>query len=212
MIFLIPAVVALRIFGLTEALGQIQIDKELVIMTNYLSLTHNTMNKEENSASARKAKETESAESAFNSLINETAALFHRLRIVADEVHHQGEMSGGLRSILRSLNKLGEQTVPQMARERAVSRQHVQMLVNQLADAHYIEFVENPAHKRSAFVRLTAQGKKAVEAMNRREEKLLSKSSVGATDKKMREAAETLCQVRSFFESDEWKRLLKNQK
>ena len=143
-------------------------------------------------------------------LINETAALFHRLRIVADEVHHHGEMSGGLRSILRSLNKVGELTVPQMARERAVSRQHVQMLVNQLADKGFVDFIENPAHKRSAFVRLTLQGKKAVEAMDRREGKLLSKSSVGASDKKMSEAAETLRQVRSFFESDKWKRLLKN--
>ncbi len=181
-------------------------------MTNCLSLTQNTMNKEKNSFSTRKAKEPEATESAFNLLINETAALFHRLKVVADEVHHQGEMSGGLRSILRSLSKRGELTVPQMARERAVSRQSVQILINQLADQGFVEFVENPAHKRSAFVRLTPQGKKAVESMNRREEKLLSKSGVGATDKKMREAAETLRQVCSFFESDEWKRLLKNQK
>lgn len=165
------------------------------------------MTKEKISVSARKPKKSESA---FNVLINETAALFHRLRIVADEVHHQGEMSGGLRSILRSLNKVGDLTVPQMARERAVSRQHVQMLINQLADKGFVDFIDNPAHKRSAFVRLTPRGKKAVEAMDRREEKLLSKSSVGATDKKMCEAAETLRQVRSFFESDEWNRLLKN--
>ena len=167
------------------------------------------MNKEKKIASARNVAGTESAESAFNVLINETAALFHRLRIVADEVHHHGEMSGGLRSILRTLNKVGELTVPQMARERAVSRQHVQMLVNRLADEGYVEFIENPAHKRSAFVRLTARGKKTVEAMNRREEKLLSKGSIGATDQQMVRAAETLHQVRIFFESEEWKRLLK---
>ncbi|MBS1787848.1 MAG: MarR family transcriptional regulator [Acidobacteria bacterium] len=167
------------------------------------------MNKEKKSASARNVAGTESAESAFNVLINETAALFHRLRLVADEVHHHGEMSGGLRSILRSLNKVGDLTVPQMARERFVSRQHVQMLVNRLAEKDYVEFIENPAHKRSVFVRLTARGKKAVETMNRREEKLLSKSSVGVTDQQMNKAAETLRQVRTFFESEEWKRLLK---
>lgn len=165
------------------------------------------MTKEKNSVSARKPKKSESA---FNVLINETAALFHRLRIVADEVHHQGEMSGGLRSILRSLNKVGDLTVPQMARERAVSRQHVQILINQLAEKGFVDFIDNPAHKRSAFVRLTSQGKKAVEAMDRHEEKLLSQSNVGVTNKKMSEAAETLHHVRSFFESDEWKRILKN--
>ena len=112
------------------------------------------MNKPKKNASTRKARLVEPEESAFNQLINETVQFFHRLKIVADEVHHQGEMSGGLRGILRRLNKLGEQTVPQMARERSVSRQNVQMLVNQLAEDGYVEFVENPAHKRSPFVRL----------------------------------------------------------
>ncbi len=167
------------------------------------------MNKPKKSASTRKARLVEPEESAFNQLINETVQLFHRLKIVADEVHQQGVMSGGLRGILRQLNKLGEQTVPQMARDRSVSRQNVQMLVNQLAVNGYVEFVENPAHKRSPFVRLTAAGKKAVEAMNRREDRLISKTGVGVSDDQMREAAETLNRVRSFFESEKWKRLLK---
>lgn len=170
------------------------------------------MNKEKKTASTRKAKQAEAEDSAFNQLINETVQLFHRLKIVADEVHQQGVMSGGLRSILRQLNKVGEQTVPQMARERSVSRQNVQMLVNQLADNGYVEFVENPAHKRSPFLRLTASGKKAVEVMNRREDKLFSKTGVGVSDDRMREAAEILHQLRSFFESDKWKRLLKKPK
>ncbi|MBL8192014.1 MAG: MarR family transcriptional regulator, partial [Acidobacteria bacterium] len=96
------------------------------------------MNKPKKSASIRKTKLVEPEESAFNQLINETVQLFHRLKIVADEVHQQGEMSGGLRSILRQLNKLGQQTVPQMARDRSVSRQNVQMLVNQLAENGYV--------------------------------------------------------------------------
>lgn len=168
------------------------------------------MNKPKKIARTRKTKETEAHESAFNELIDETALLFHRLKIVAEEVHHHGEMSGGLRSILCGLSKLGEQTVPQMARDRSVSRQHIQMLVNQLAADGYIEFAENPAHKRSALVRLTSRGQKTVELIYRREEKLLSKSGVGVTDAKMREAAETLRGVRAFFEGDYWKRTLKN--
>ena len=167
------------------------------------------MNKEKMIVPASKTTESVNTESAFNVLINETSLFFHRLKIIAEEVHHQGEMSGGLRSLLRSLDNHGEQTVPQMARDRSVTRQHIQPLVNQLAEAGYIEFVENPAHKRSPFVRLTPRGKKTVDAMNRREHKLLSKSGVGVPDKKMREAAETLRDVRAFFESDKWQRLLK---
>ncbi|HMV51563.1 MAG TPA: MarR family transcriptional regulator [Blastocatellia bacterium] len=170
------------------------------------------MTEEKKIASSRKAKATDSTESAFNVLVNETSLLFHRLKIVADEVHQQGEMSGALRSILRLLNKHGEQTVPQMARDRAVSRQHVQGLINQLAEAGYVEFIENPAHKRSAFVRLTPLGKKTVATMDRHEDKLLAKSGVGVPDRKMLEAAETLRAVRAFFENKEWQRLLKSLK
>ncbi len=121
-------------------------------------------------------------------------------------------MSGGLRSILRSLNKFGAQTVPQMARVRSVSRQHVQLLVNQLAEKGYIEFIINPAHKRSALVRLTPQGKKVVDTMSHREAKLLDKTDFDVQDEKLLEAAETLRAVRALFESEQWKRVLKTVK
>jgi DNA-binding MarR family transcriptional regulator len=181
-------------------------------MTSYLPLMGRTKNEDRKSESHRKTTRGLPFETAFDELINETVLLFHRLRIVADEVHHQGEMTGGLRSILRSLDKGGAQTVPEMARVRSVSRQHVQMLVNQLAEAGFVEFIENPAHKRSPLVQLTSLGKKTVDAMNRREQKLLGKSGLGAPEKKLREAAETLRTVRAYFESDIWKRLLKTLK
>ncbi|HEY9430956.1 MAG TPA: helix-turn-helix domain-containing protein [Blastocatellia bacterium] len=160
---------------------------------------------------AQRARGGESpAESPFDSLINETVSLFHRLRVVADQIHHRGETTGALRSILRSLYKLGEQTVPQMARARAVSRQHVQALVNQLVAEGLVELTPNPAHKRSPLARLTTLGKKTVDAMNRNEAGLLSKADLQVTDKDLRQAAETLRTVRAYFESERWKRLLKN--
>jgi DNA-binding MarR family transcriptional regulator len=152
------------------------------------------------------------SESPFDSMINETVSLFHRLRVVADQIHHRGEMTGALRSILRSLDKLGEQTVPQMARARAVTRQHVQALVNQLVGERLVEFIANPAHKRSPLARLTQLGKKTVDAMNRNEAGLLSKADLDVTDKDLRQAAETLRTVRAYFESERWRRLLKNLK
>ena len=142
-------------------------------------------------------------------MINETVSLFHRLRIVADQIHHRGEMTGGLRSILRSLDKLGEQTVPQMARARSVTRQHVQALVNQLVKERLVEFIANPAHKRSPLARLTPLGKKTVDAMNRNEAGLLDMADLSVTEKELREAAETLRTVRAYFESERWKKSLK---
>src|SRR5262245_780575 len=159
---------------------------------------------------AQRAKGGESpSESPFDSLINETVSLFHRLRVVADQIHHRGETTGALRSILRSLYKLGEQTVPQMARARAVSRQHVQALVNQLVAERLVELAPNPAHKRSPLARLTPLGKKTVDAMNRYEAGLLGNADLGVTEKELREAAETLRTVRAYFESERWKKSLK---
>lgn len=162
---------------------------------------------------ASRAKSDEAqAESPLNSLVNETVLLFHRLRIVADQIHHRGETTGALRSILRSLDKLGEQTVPQMARARAVSRQHVQALVNQLVEERLVELISNPAHKRSPLARLTPLGKKTVDAMNHNEAGLLSKAGLSVSDQDLLQTAETLRTVRAYFESERWKRILKNVK
>jgi DNA-binding MarR family transcriptional regulator len=159
--------------------------------------------------STRNAPKALITESAFDQLINETSLLFHRLKIVADEIHHRGEMSGGLRSILRGLHKLGPQTVPQLARSRSVSRQHVQILVNQLIEAGHLEMVSNPAHKRSALIQLTPHGKKEVEAMQRREIELMSQTDFNMKDEELQEAAETLRTVRTLFESVKWQRVVK---
>jgi DNA-binding MarR family transcriptional regulator len=62
----------------------------------------------------------------------------------------------------RLLQLLGEHaslTVPQLARLRGTSRQNIQILVNRLASEGCVELNGNPAHKRSALVRLTEQGR-----------------------------------------------------
>src|SRR5215470_7661738 len=147
---------------------------------------------------SRARREESPSESPFDSMINETVLFFHRLRIVADQIHHRGEPTGALRSILRSLDKLGEQTVPQMARARAVSRQHVQALVNLLVEERLVEFIANPAHKRSPLARLTTLGKKTVDAMNHREAGLLSQADLGVPDQDLSQTAETLRTVRAY--------------
>lgn len=152
------------------------------------------------------------AESAFNTLINENGLLFNRLKLVAEQIHQQGEMSGARRAILRMLDELGAQTVPQIGRARSVSRQHVQALVNELTGEGYVELVENPAHKRSPFAQLTERGQQFVQAMNRREHKLHEKLRIALSDQEMLQAAHTLRTLRTVFESEQWKRLAKTLK
>lgn len=141
---------------------------------------------------------------ALEEVMDETRALFHRLRAVAEQVHAQGELSGGRRGILKDLARLGPQTVPQLARKRPVSRQHIQSLVNPLLDEGYLERVGNPAHRRSPLLKLTPRGESLVEEMDRRESRLLPDLELTVSERELRRAADALRAVREAFESDAW--------
>ena len=147
---------------------------------------------------------------ALESLTTETARLFHRLKMVAEQVHHQGESTAGRRGVLRGLYRTGAQTVPQMARARPVSRQRIQTLVNTLAENGLVESVKNPAHKRSRLITLTTKGKDLVEAMNRREARVFNRLTIPISKKRLDDAADVLRMVRSLFERQGWMRRTKH--
>ena len=138
--------------------------------------------------------------SSLEALIEETVALFHRLRAVAAEVHGEGELSAARRGVLTSLVKLGPQTVPQMAAVRPVSRQHIQTIVDSLAADGLVETIDNPAHKRSVLVRLTARGRTAVRDITRRESSLLASLDVGVSAAEIDRATAVLKTFRTRLE------------
>ena len=139
-------------------------------------------------------------------LFDETVALFHRLTAEADTIHGRGSLSAALRGMLRGLRRHGAQTVPSMARMRPVSRQHVQELVNRLHKAGLVEFVENPAHKRSQLVRLTSEGVRKADEMAERERRLLSGLDTGLSIHEIERAAGVLRGVRGALESHKWRK------
>jgi DNA-binding MarR family transcriptional regulator len=59
---------------------------------------------------------------------------------------------------MRSLALLGPLTVPQIAEMRPTSRQRMQRLADELAAEGLVKFIDNPRHRRSKLVRLTAKG------------------------------------------------------
>ena len=95
--------------------------------------------------------------------------LFHRLRAFGDRLHADLGITTAMRGVMESLSKNGPMTVPQMARQRPVSRQHIQMLVNQLSEAGLCASLPNPEHKRSVLIDLTANGRNAFDEIRRRE-------------------------------------------
>jgi DNA-binding MarR family transcriptional regulator len=134
-------------------------------------------------------------------LIEETLAVSRRLRAVLDEVHGDLAPSSGRRDLLRELVRLGPRTVPQLARSRAVTRQHIQALVNPLIEDGYVERLDNPAHRRSPFLGLTGWGREYVAEMNRRESEALSALEVAAGGEELRRVVEVLRSVRGALES-----------
>jgi DNA-binding MarR family transcriptional regulator len=132
---------------------------------------------------------------ALEALIGETVALFHRLRVVAAGLHGQGEPSAGRRGILRDLAREAL-SVPQLARARPVSRQHVQSLVNPLLRDGYLVAIANPAHRRSPLLVLTGKGRRLVERMQGREARLLGVVVRGLRERELRAAATTLARTR----------------
>ena len=91
-------------------------------------------------------------------LMLETARTFFRLREAGKRTGGVTAWGGGLWGFLNSLALGGPQTVPQIARARPVARQRIQRLADEAAAAGLVEFIANPAHKRSRLVRLTGEG------------------------------------------------------
>jgi len=146
-------------------------------------------------------------------LFDENTALYQKLRAVAGDLHknaphREQAAAAGRRAVLHSLDSAGPQTVPQLARARQVSRQHMQVIVNGLAREKLVVREENPAHRKSLLVRLTAEGQHQLENVLKREKKLLERARPGLAPKELNRAAETLAKLRHFFESKEWGRLI----
>jgi DNA-binding MarR family transcriptional regulator len=129
-------------------------------------------------------------------LFDETVLLFHQLKAAAARLHREGELSAARRGVMRSLHEHGPLTVPQLARMRPVSRQHIQTIVDPLAAEGLVRFQPNPAHKRSSLVALTAKGTRLIEAMVRRERQALESAGVSLSETAIRRASRTLKQVR----------------
>ena len=139
-------------------------------------------------------------ETPFDTLGREVRGLFHQLRATAEAIHEErGGLPVAQRAVLESLHRGGPATVPALARARPVSRQHIQVLVNALLEEGLVETLENPGHRRSPLVALTAAGRKRFEEMRARERRALAKPGLPVSDAEMRAAARVLRALREHL-------------
>ena len=95
-----------------------------------------------------------------------------------------------------ALARSGPQTVAQMARTRAQSRQRLQPLVNALVREGLLERVENPAHRRSPLVILTPRGRRALRQIVEIEDELRARLRLKSSARRLAAAAAVLRDVR----------------
>jgi DNA-binding MarR family transcriptional regulator len=102
-------------------------------------------------------------------VIHDIRRCFNLLRARADEMHEDLGVNASMRSVMESLAEGDERTVPEIARSRGVSRQHIQIIVNRLTEENLISARENPDDKRTYLVSLTNQGRNVFGEIQKRE-------------------------------------------
>jgi DNA-binding MarR family transcriptional regulator len=143
---------------------------------------------------------------ALEVLIDECRSLFLQMRAASEEVHQDLGLSLGTRRILRWLHEQGPATVPQIARARKVSRQHIQMVVNGLLARELVEMFDNPAHRRSNIVQLTGLGHHLIQEMDRREQHIWRVLDLNVKRRDLDSSAGVLTRLRQLLDSDDWHR------
>lgn len=145
----------------------------------------------------------------LRAVVDETIALFHRVRYVAEQIYPPGGRSTARRGLLRGLVRYGPRTVPQLALARSVTRQHTQEVVDRLVADGFVELVPNPAHLRSKLVRVTRKGIALVTAMDEVDARVMVAVGEGVPRAELARTARVLRDVRERFEQDAiWRTVL----
>ena len=132
----------------------------------------------------------------MEALLNEVRILYHCIVQVGEQLHADESVTLGMRAVLEFLLKNGPTTVPDIARSRSVTRQHIQILVNDLLQQDLVVLQDNPLHKRSSFGALTQEGERVIRRMRKREGQLYQATEFAVTRNDLKTAARTLKHVR----------------
>jgi DNA-binding MarR family transcriptional regulator len=139
----------------------------------------------------------------LQAVFTEVVALANQLRKTSGSVAGQESFLSGTWGILGILERPGPQTVPAMARSRALSRQNIQVSVNRLRARGLVSLSANPAHKRSALVELTDRGRSTLAAIVQQQAKSTAALLPYVTESRLVRAARLLRQLRQLLTGHE---------
>ena len=104
-------------------------------------------------------------------------------------------ISAAERAVMEFLFKNETVTVPDISRRYNVSRQHIQVTVNRLKEKGIVLISDNPQHKRSSLISLSAKGKTLFKKVLIRDEKAIKQAFSGISIDKQRTTREVLQQL-----------------
>lgn len=102
-------------------------------------------------------------------LIAEIRKAFNDLKAYSDSSNGDLDITAAMRAVMETLDGQGPMPVPEIARTKNVTRQHIQQLADALVEAGLARFVANPAHKSSRLLTLTRMGMDAFADIRQRE-------------------------------------------
>jgi DNA-binding MarR family transcriptional regulator len=132
-------------------------------------------------------------------IAGEVRRLFHVLKSLADAVHKDAGLTASTRAVMETLME-GPRTVPDIARGKSVTRQHIQLLVDELAKSDLVELRPNPAHLRSPLIALSRKGEALFAAVRKREAPLLEQLAAALDPRKAAATVQTLAALRRCAE------------
>ncbi len=138
---------------------------------------------------------TPSAE-AFTKLVLEIFQFHGRLLASGDQLSKELGLSSALWQVLGAISQ-GPLPVAQIARNMGLTRQSVQRTANVLKNKGFVEFHDNPDHKRAKLVLLTKQGVTVLEKVSRLQVAWANRIAKGLDKKEIISATRTIKKIHS---------------
>ena len=127
-------------------------------------------------------------------------ACCYHLDALDDALRQDAGITAAMRAVLEALHEHGTQTVPQIARLKKVTRQHIQALADKLLASQLISSQHNPKDRRSPLLRLTEHGETIFERMREREVGVLTEMGRALGDCDIDIALTTLDTLQAYLD------------
>jgi len=107
-------------------------------------------------------------------------------------------------AILQILSYVEPETVPVIADNYDVSRQHIQKIVNELIAKELVETIDNPAHKRFVLIKRTDKGLELLKIIHHFEQKIQTQMMEDFDQDALKQANDSISKLNMYMRSKTW--------